>query len=125
MFLGEYIHRIDYKRRIAIPPKYLEELGGEVYIVESPDECLCLFPLENLEEVKKEFEGLHHPEKVKIRKAKGSRMVLLSEESVRYAGLKKEVVIAGCGNHIEVWNPKRWKRAKREAKKEEVAILSE
>ena len=45
MFLGEYEHALDSKKRIIIPSKFREELGIKFILTKGLDGCLYAFPL--------------------------------------------------------------------------------
>ena len=123
MFFGENIYMMDKAKRISIPQRFLKELGGvgaEVIVTKCSDGCIYLCPPENWEEVKKELEEPIYPAMVQI-KSRGR--ILLSKDLREYAGLEREVVMVGYGDHIEFWNEKRWIVAKEEAEKEGIAIL--
>ena len=44
MFIGEYSHTIDEKRRLAIPSKFRRDLGKKAVITRGLDSCLFVFP---------------------------------------------------------------------------------
>lgn len=115
---------MDKKKRIPIPSRFLKELGGvgvEAVVAKSSDGCIYLCLPENWSEVKKELEEPLTPEMVQI---KIGGTISISNDLREYAGLKREVVIVGCGNHIEFWNPRRWSAEKRKAEKEITALLT-
>ncbi len=43
MFIGEYRHTIDTKKRLALPVKFRKELGSTVIITRWLDNCLVLY----------------------------------------------------------------------------------
>ncbi|PJE58115.1 MAG: cell division/cell wall cluster transcriptional repressor MraZ, partial [Candidatus Portnoybacteria bacterium CG10_big_fil_rev_8_21_14_0_10_36_7] len=49
MFIGEYTHNIDAKKRLAIPSKFRKSLGASVVITLGLDNCLFLFPIQEWE----------------------------------------------------------------------------
>jgi len=44
--------------------------------------------------------------------------ILIPDYLKKYAGLKKEVIILGLSNRIEVWDEKTWKTYKQKTEKE-------
>jgi MraZ protein len=45
MFIGEYTHNIDTKKRLALPAKFRGELGARVIITRGLDKCLFVYPI--------------------------------------------------------------------------------
>ncbi|PIW91006.1 MAG: cell division/cell wall cluster transcriptional repressor MraZ, partial [Candidatus Nealsonbacteria bacterium CG_4_8_14_3_um_filter_39_7] len=43
MFIGEYKHTIDTKKRLALPAKFRKELGEEVIITKGIENCLVVY----------------------------------------------------------------------------------
>ena len=43
MFIGEYHHTIDEKKRLIIPSKFREELGNEFIITRGIEKCLYVY----------------------------------------------------------------------------------
>src|SRR4030043_848249 len=46
MLIGEYKHKIDPKKRLAIPSKFRKELAAPVIITRGIDNCLFIYPKE-------------------------------------------------------------------------------
>ena len=120
MFMGEYNHTIDPKGRVIIPAKFRENLGSQFVITKGLDGCLYGYPYDTWEEVGKNFQ-----ESMKANKEarKFSRFFFASASSCDidkqgrilipanlrdYAGLKKDVVLAGNLTHIEIWDKDKW-----------------
>lgn len=120
MFMGEYNHTIDPKGRVIIPAKFRENLGSQFVITKGLDGCLFGYPYDTWEEVGKNFQ-----ESMKANKEarKFSRFFFASASSCDidkqgrilipanlrdYAGLKKDVVLAGNLTHIEIWDKDKW-----------------
>ncbi|MHB1002870.1 MAG: division/cell wall cluster transcriptional repressor MraZ, partial [Thermoleophilia bacterium] len=44
-FLGQHLHTLDSKKRVAIPAKYRQQLPeGQVYVTTLPEGCLAVYP---------------------------------------------------------------------------------
>jgi MraZ protein len=135
MLLGEYRHNLDTKGRMAIPAKFREPLISGAIVTRGLDGCLFLYS-------KKEWEVL--AEKIvqlplaQANSRAFSRLMLsgagdvevdaqgriLIPENLRtYAGLKKEVVVTGMYNRIEIWDHEQWERykAKTESASDQIA----
>ena len=51
MFIGEYIHNLDPKRRLSIPAKFRKELGKRAVVTRGLDNCLFLYPMDEWKKV--------------------------------------------------------------------------
>src|SRR5690349_12515545 len=51
MFIGEYSHTIDPKKRLALPSKFRGELGSKVIVTRGLDNCLFVYPMKVWEEL--------------------------------------------------------------------------
>ena len=51
MLIGEYIHTLDPKKRIALPAKFRKELGKKVVLTRGLDNCLFLYPMKTWQKV--------------------------------------------------------------------------
>src|SRR3972149_1469744 len=51
MFIGEYQHSIDPKKRLAVPSKFRAELKSKVVVTRGLDKCLFVYPMKVWEEL--------------------------------------------------------------------------
>lgn len=135
MFIGEYLHSIDEKRRMAIPSKFRKSLGQKAVITRGLENCLVLYPLKEWQVLAEKLAALP----TSRGEARGfTRLMLAGAMDVsldslgrilipdylkKYAALKKNVAIIGLGNRIEIWDEKKWQtyKAKTESKVEDIA----
>lgn len=119
MFMGEYHHTIDEKGRLTIPSKIRYELGEEFIITRGLDGCLFIYPKETWNNIIHKYENLPN-----IKDARNFMRFFLSGASsaefdkqgrinitsplIKYADLKKDCVIIGVGNRVEIWGEQRW-----------------
>ena len=119
MFTGEYNHTIDPKGRLIVPARFREELGEAFMITNGNDGCLNIYPEEAWETFLGKLQLLTNTEyKRKIVRnfvSKANRVetdkqgrILIPPALRGYAGLEKDVVLAGAIDKIEVWDKKRW-----------------
>ena len=120
MFIGEYTHTVDEKKRISLPSKFRKGLGGKIIITKSPDACLLVYPLKAWEEIAKTLGKL--PMGHRDNRDFGRFMlsgaqevdvdtigrILVPDFLREFAGLKSKVVFAGLYDRIEIWNEKDW-----------------
>lgn len=120
MFIGEYTHSIDSKNRLIIPSKFRDLLGDEFVITKGLEGNLIVFEKYEFEKFqdnlnqKPEFDrGVRKLKRLFLAGAqciepdKQGRMVV-PPPLREYAGLEKDVVFAGVGSHIEVWDKSKW-----------------
>ncbi len=114
MFYGQNRHAIDPKGRIIFPTKYREELGEYFYVTRGLSNCLFVYPENEWKKLEDQLRSLpmssagniqrfffNNTEKVSCDK---QGRVLLAAHLKEYASLKKDVVIAGVSNRLEIWD---------------------
>ncbi len=130
MFIGEYQHQIDSKKRLAIPAKFRRELGKSAVLTRGLDNCLFLFTRTEWEKLVKRLGELPMGQSdargfVRLMLAgamevtiDGLGRILVPEYLKSYAALRKRITIAGLYSRIEVWDETRWNRYKVRTEKE-------
>lgn len=124
MFYGEYSHSIDNKGRLILPSKLREIAKGnfveKFYITRGLDKCLFMFSEEEWKSVEQKFRGmpftkqdsrkfnrLYFSGAVEIIPDKQGR-ILLPTYLKDFAQIKRDVVIIGVSNRIEIWAKDLW-----------------
>jgi MraZ protein len=120
MFLGEFQHSLDTKGRVILPARYRDQLAEGAYVTKGRGGCLSVFTPEDFEDVASQvreqskrgakelnaarvfFSGA-----LEVRPDKQGR-VALPQNLREYAGLSREVVVAGVFSRIEIWDRDRW-----------------
>ena len=120
MFLGEYIHSIDEKGRLAVPTKFRGDLAKGAVVTRGLDTSLFLLPLEEWGKLAGKLAGLPLGQANSRAFARlmlaGAMEVTLDKqgrfvvpEYLRgYASLKKKVVIVGINTRLEIWDADTW-----------------
>lgn len=135
MFIGEYQHNIDEKGRLAVPSKFRIELDRGVVITRELDHCLSLYPIDEWEKRAIELSKVKTVQadpRSFIRSQLSGAMdlkldaqgrIVLPDYLRAYAGLKKEAVITGLYNHLEIWDKETWQKysADMESRSNEIA----
>lgn len=130
---GQYQHSIDAKGRLFIPAKLREELGPTFYVtIAGTDPCLAVYSEEGWEKLTEKFDGLPYSKAKKAIRTLYSNAakcepdaqgrILLPQKLRAYAGLTKDVVVAGVSKRAEIWNADAW--AKLEAEEMEADSLA-
>ena len=134
MLLGEFQHNLDIKGRMAIPAKFREKLAAGAIITRGIDNCLFVFANAEWEELAKKLMALPLAQAnsrafVRLMLAGASDVeldhqgrILIPDYLRHYAGLKKEAVITGLYNRIEIWDEKSWQTYKTKTENSSEAI---
>jgi MraZ protein len=135
MLLGEYKHNLDTKGRLAVPAKFRGDLSAGAIITRGLDRSLFIFGTGEWESLVQKLTSLPLAQansrafvRLMLAGASDVRLdtqgrILIPDYLREYAGLKKQVVIAGLYNRIEVWDADNWKqyKSKTEAASDEIA----
>lgn len=124
MFIGEYQHSIDDKGRVAVPAKFRATLGERAIVTRGLDRCLFIFSAVEWEELAKKLVALPM---VQANSRAFTRLMLAGAREVdldsqgrilvpdylrTYASIKKQTIVAGLYNRIELWDEAAWKKYK-------------
>lgn len=135
MFIGEYRHNLDDKGRAAIPAKFRFALKKGAVVTKGLDNCLFLLTKTEWEKLAQKLAALPFSQAnsrafarlmlagaMEVEIDKQGRAIL-PEYLRAFAGLKKNLVIAGLYSRIEIWDEAKWKTYKNrtEAKSNEIA----
>jgi MraZ protein len=120
MFLGEYQHTLDAKGRVSLPRKFRDATGGRLVVSKGFEKSLAVYPVEayegflaqlvsggdmigNVRAVRRHFTV--GADEVDVDSA---GRISLTASLRTFAGLTKDVVVAGVGDHIEIWDAAAW-----------------
>ena len=109
MFMGEYNHTIDAKGRLIIPAKFREPLGEEFVLTRGLDGCLYIYPMDEWEafEDARAFSRFFVAGATTCELDKQGR-ILVPQTLREFAGLEKDVILAGNLSRVEVWSKEKW-----------------
>ena len=124
MFIGEYSHNIDDKGRLALPAKFRHDLDGGAVITRGLDNCLFLYTKREWEKLAEKLATLPFSQSnsrafarlmlagaMDVEFDKQGRAVL-PEYLRTFAGLKKNVTVAGLYSRVEIWDETKWNEYK-------------
>ena len=129
MFIGEYNHSVDVKNRLALPSKFRKDLGKKVVVTRGLDKCLFVYPMDAWQELAQKLGTMPIGEAstrsfVRLMLAGATDVSSDAQGRVRipdylkeYAHIKKDVVVAGLFNRLEIWDEKKWDKYKTAAEK--------
>jgi len=130
MFIGEYLHTVDSKKRLSVPSKFRKLLGKKAIITRGLDNCLFLYPVKEWQILAKKLSNLPLTQAdargfVRIMLAGAMDVtidslgrILIPDYLKDYAGFSKKVILAGLYNRIEIWDEKKWENYKTVTEKE-------
>ena len=130
MFFGSFAHTLDEKGRLMIPRKMRDELGYKVYIMQGLDGCLSVYTESAYQKLTEEFSKLsfnQHKNRdyLRIQFASTHEMdvdklgrVQIPTALLNKYGLSREVIVLGIGDHIEVWDQKKYEEYEASVKDE-------
>ena len=124
MFYGEYFHSIDRKGRLILPARIREVAKAnfieKFFVTRGLDKCLFMLSEEEwrAQEAKfkaisftkqqaRTFNRLYFSGAVEVVADKQGR-ILLPQYLKDFAQIKKEVVLVGVSNRIEIWAKDKW-----------------
>jgi len=134
MFLGEYRHVLDPKGRVNLPTKFRKDLSQGVVITRGVDRCLFAYPKVAWERLAGNLAKLPLTTQAGRAFARlllagamdvvpdGQGRVMLPEYLRAYAGIRKQVVIAGVYDRLEIWDAAAWVTYTRRTEKRSEAI---
>jgi MraZ protein len=130
MFIGEYHYSLDLKRRLAIPVKFRKVFKGKAVITKGLDGCLFVYPLSVWEKMAEKLGKFPLGERrtrqfvrfilagaIKSDIDKQGR-ILVPQYLGKFAHLKKEVVLVGLYDRLELWDKGRWEKSIARAEKD-------
>lgn len=136
MFIGEYYHKLDEKKRLGIPVKFRKILGKEFIITRGLDRCLFIYTsiewkklidnkLSQLSFAQADARGFNRMMLAGAMKVDldGLGRIIIPDYLKKYANLSKNIAIIGVHNRLEIWDEQAWYKYKEaiEKKFEDIA----
>src|SRR3990170_4292400 len=107
MFIGEYLHSIDLKGRLAVPVKFRAGLKGQAVITRGLDQSLFVYPMEEWQQLAKKLAALPLAQansrafaRLMLAGAMDAEIdrqgrILVPQYLRQYGNIRKDVVLAG------------------------------
>lgn len=124
MFIGEYLHTLDEKKRVTLPKAFAKALGKKMVLTRGLDACLFLFSSDAWKGVARKLQALSFAQAdtrgfnrfllsgaVEVL-PDGAGRILIPEHQKEFAGLQRNVVFAGVSDRVEIWDAEAWKNYK-------------
>ncbi|MFA6426998.1 MAG: division/cell wall cluster transcriptional repressor MraZ [Candidatus Magasanikbacteria bacterium] len=137
MLIGEYSHNLDEKGRLAIPKKFRSELSKGAVVTRGLDSCLFLYTKTEWKKLADKLAALPFSQantrafaRLMLAGAMDVEIdaqgrVILPEYLRTFAGLKKQVIVAGLYNRLELWDQGKWEEYKSRTEKDSNVIAEE
>ena len=125
MFIGEYKHTLDSKKRLSLPSKFRKEMGKQVVVTRGLDACLFLFPERAWRGIAQKLQALPFGEASARGMARfllagavetdidSAGRILVPDFLKSFAGLRTQVIVAGVSDRVEIWDESKWSAYKR------------
>lgn len=119
-FEGTSLVTLDAKGRLSLPVRHKDALGGACVVTRHPDGCLLIYPEANWGAVRERLAALPYAGRVLQRIVLGGAERLAPDAHGRIlvpsglralAGLKKEAILVGLGNRLELWDREAYAKA--------------
>ncbi len=125
-FIGEFNQKIDSKGRLVFPSslkKQIKSSAQDSFVIKEDlfEKCLVLYPMEEWERqnaiLRKKLSPFRPKDNMFLRgfakgaaevSLDGSSRLLIPRRLVDYAGIEKEVVLAGQNGKVEIWSKKKY-----------------
>ncbi|MDD4872830.1 MAG: hypothetical protein PHR77_19940 [Kiritimatiellae bacterium] len=125
IFVGEFTHSLDPKKRLTIPSEWRVQVGTpkSLYVLRDvTDKCLCVF---SASELQRRIESIRHHSIADTKARQFSRIlgaksdlvawdsqgrIRIKDELLDFAGLIDQVVMVGTFHSFELWNPDNWNK---------------
>ena len=122
MFLGQFKHSLDSKGRVILPVKLrkLDEPVKSFTMTIGLENCIAVYPAEIWEKMTEDYENIPPTDPngrtflrvifanaTQVEPDRQGRIGVPAHLRV-YAGIKKEVVVTGMNDHLEIWDREKW-----------------
>ena len=120
MLMGEFHHNIDNKGRLTLPAKFREELGENFIITRGLEGCLFVYRNDEWEKITSKLSKLPFTKEnarsfmrffysgATAAEFDKQGRINITSPLISHADLKKECVIIGVGDRLEIWSSDRW-----------------
>lgn len=131
---GEYSHSVDSKGRLIFPAKLREELGEGFVIFKGLDGCIWAYTKADWDAFEDKIASLPVAKARKLQRfysanypcePDGQGRILIPQSLRLYAGITKDVVIAGVQKRVEIWDAQKWQEYNDSITEEEISEIME
>ena len=124
LLTGTHTRTLDDKKRVGLPKRVRDQLGGPsvLFVTPGPDQCLWLYTKVGLEQLAEKldqtpaadaearvFRRLYFAQTESVELDRVGR-ILIPDRLIQFAGLRNEVAMIGVRDHLELWDAERWQQ---------------
>ncbi len=136
MFAGSFLHSIDSKGRLTIPARFASYFGGFYVVTRGLQGCLWVFTDQEWARVVQKLgpDSLVDSKGLALQRyflgsategtLDGQSRIAIPQMLRDYAALKREVVVVGAGNRLELWSKDRWDEISAQLTDEQIEKLA-
>ncbi len=130
MLIGSYLGNLGDKRRVAVPKKFLLELGEKPILAKWYEDCLILVSSGFWENLLARLTGGSKIVSLMARDIErfilgsafevdpdGQGRIVVPEMLAAYANFEKDLIFVGLGDRVEVWPKEIWDKKSQELAK--------
>lgn len=127
MLIGSYLGSLGEKRRVAVPKKFLDELGEAPILAKWYEDCLIMVGREFWNRLLGRLTGGSKVASLGVRDIErfilgsayevepdGQGRIIIPEILANYAKFTKDLIFAGLGDRIEIWPKEVWDKKSEE-----------
>lgn len=120
-FRGHYAHSLDAKNRLSIPARFRAAFSAGLVLAKDSDDCISVWTPDAHESIIERALAGKNPLSREYRAVQrffqansfdveldSSGRVTLPPPLLAHAKIDKDTVVAGVGDHLEVWGRERW-----------------
>ena len=115
--IGTFSTSLDARKRMYVPAVVRRALGSPFYVTVSQQRCITAYDAEGWQRLTAKFGTLSKEDPAMLRplfsrailcEADKRGYIVLTDHLIGFAGLKKDVTVAGCGDTCEFWDTEIW-----------------
>ena len=120
MFVGTYTPRLDDKGRLFLPAKFRDQLEEGLMVTRGQERCLTVYAIDQFQTLTaklREASLTNKSTRSYVRMLSSGAFDQVPDKQGRigiapllrdYASLRKDVVVIGALDRIEIWDPANW-----------------
>ncbi len=126
MWYGEYEHTLDEKDRFVLPAKFRRAIDekkiSQFYLTRGLDQCLFMLASDDWQKLEEKFKSesftrqqsrffnrLYFSGAYEV-PVDGQGRILIPSPLKEFAAIKKEVMVIGVSDRIEIWDREKWQK---------------
>lgn len=122
-FTGQADYTLDAKNRLTVPARFRDRFSGGLVLAKDIEPCVAVWTQEGYAQFCENALGDASPLSPRARKIRtflaanannseldGAGRTALQPFLLEHAGIERDVVVVGVGDHLQIWNRERWEQ---------------